>query len=631
MTKETRLGKYLLYEQLGRGGYGTVYRARDAVLNVERAVKVLHPALSSDPEFLGRFRSEAQLAARLEHAHIVPVYDLGEAEGSVFLAMKYMEGGSLKDLLARAGRLPFGRALEITRQVAAALEYAHQQPEQLIHRDVKPGNILFEKDPLAGTGGSARLTDFGFAKALLSTGSESLSASGAMIGTPAYMPPEIWMGQAASPATDVYALACVTYEMLTGESLFGGGETPPPLVMKRHFDPLVLPAAWPEGVPEGVSGVLEIALAKEPGERYAGAGEFARALEAVVRDQGAVVSDQLSVVSDQVSVGRDGQAMNSGEERNETPAPVGRTGSPSYPPEPKRRAWWPWVVGVGGLIVLAALALPGLIARPAATPTVAPPMTSIPAATAMPALGIGSTQVPAQDGWAMEYVPAGEFRMGSINSDTMADSDEKPQHTVTLDAYWIDQTEVTNGMYAKCVQAGACQPPSQSGSYTHPGYYDNPQYDNYPVIYVNWTDANAYCGWAGARLPTEAEWEKAARGTDGRIYPWGNGSPDPSLANFNMNVGDTSAVFSYASGASPYGALDMAGNVLEWVNDWYDANYYTNSPSSNPQGPASGQYRVLRGGSWNFSGNFVRASYRGWSSPTDSDNFVGFRCSRSLP
>lgn len=188
MTKETRLGKYLLLESLGRGGYGTVYRAHDTVLNVARAVKVLHPALVADPEFIKRFRREAQLAARLEHPHIVPVYDLGEEKGSVFLAMKFMEGGSLKDGLAKDGRLPFERAVEIACQIARALDYAHGQPERLVHRDVKPGNILFE------TGGSARLADFGFAKALQVAGSASLSASGSMIGTPAYMPPEIWMG-----------------------------------------------------------------------------------------------------------------------------------------------------------------------------------------------------------------------------------------------------------------------------------------------------------------------------------------------------------------------------------------------------------------------------------------------------
>jgi serine/threonine-protein kinase len=227
------------------------------------------------------------------------------------------------------------------------------------------------------------------------------------------------------------------------------------------------------------------------------------------------------------------------------------------------------------------------------------------------------------------YVPAGDFLMGSSDADGMAYANEKPQHTVTLAAFWMDQTFVTNGKYARCVQAKACNTPRSFSSNLHDHYYGYAQYDDFPVINVTWNDAQAYCQWAGRRLPTEAEWEKAARGTDGRLYPWGNDPPTTDLADFGGKYWDVVKTGSYLDDASPYGVLDMAGNAWQWVADWYAPDYYLHSPAANPSGPEAGQNRVLRGGSYHYSETGIRSAYRFSKVPTYFDSETSFRCAQS--
>lgn len=231
----------------------------------------------------------------------------------------------------------------------------------------------------------------------------------------------------------------------------------------------------------------------------------------------------------------------------------------------------------------------------------------------------GSIRHSTVDGAALIYVPAGEFQMGSSDSDPDADADERPQHRVFLDGYWIDRTEVTNAMYQKCVQDGKCSEPAHSRRYAQGAYADH------PAVGISWSQAVEYCSWAGRRLPTEAEWEKAARGVDGRLYPWGDAAPNAERLNFGHLVDDTAAAGSYPSGASPYGVLDMSGNVWEWVADGYDETYYSVSPYQNPPGGTSVNRRVLRGGSWNNQAHNVRAANRFWAFPGRND-MDGFRC-----
>lgn len=285
-------------------------------------------------------------------------------------------------------------------------------------------------------------------------------------------------------------------------------------------------------------------------------------------------------------------------------------------------------------------AQPTAINLPTAFPSNTPPVIN-PTAEVGSGGDAGSERVSSADGMPQAYIPEGTFRMGAMDEHSKAD--EEPDHNVTLKAYWIDKLEVTNAMYMLCVQADACEPPQRFNSETRDQYFNNAEFNNFPVVYVTSHQAELYCEWAGRRLPTEAEWERAARGDDFRIYPWGDDRPDSSRGNFNYFVGDVTSVGQFPAGASPFGVLDMAGNVAEWVSDYYDANYYAQGVTMNPSGPgARSQYfnRVVRGGS--FQDAFIdirvaaRASVRGSNINADdpySEDFlgtvspkIGFRC-----
>jgi len=241
---------------------------------------------------------------------------------------------------------------------------------------------------------------------------------------------------------------------------------------------------------------------------------------------------------------------------------------------------------------------------------------------------VPASQLPAEitgkDGAPMVLIPAGEFAMGSDKGD----DDEQPIHRVFIDSFYIDKFEVTNGRFAKFVEAVQIEPPW--------GFKDKETpvlHIDQPVRWVNWMDAMGYCLWVGKRLPTEAEWEKAARGTDGRIYPWGNDSPTPAHAVFGLKEGaDTvSAIGNRDKGKSPYGVHDMAGNLYEWTIDWYDEQFYSKNPAINPRGPAEGAAKVQRGGSYTNAPYRLRSTFRTKGDPTEHDPNVGFRCAQDVP
>ena len=255
----------------------------------------------------------------------------------------------------------------------------------------------------------------------------------------------------------------------------------------------------------------------------------------------------------------------------------------------------------------------------------------------------------------MVLIPAGAFTMGSDQETALSECEkyfsgcnrdewylnESPVHEVTLNDFYMDMYEVTNGQYQECVAAGNCTPPRRNSSATRSAYYDNPEFAEYPVIWVDWDQAQAYCEWRGARLPTEAEWEKAARGTDARLYPWGNtfesgegnfcdtNCKEPwANKNFDDGYADTSPVGSFTSGVSPYRLHDMGGNVNEWVADWYGADYYATSLLVNPHGPETGFRRSMRGGSFHTPAQGLRTTARPLSDT--SGDYIGFRCAVSV-
>ncbi len=270
------LGKYRLLEQLGRGGFATVHRALDTSLDREVALKILDPLLMRDQAWTNRFRREARAVARLSHPYIVTIFEVGEAEGRLFLAMQLIPGGSLEDRIAQHGALPWKEIPPIFAQVSDALDYAHGQG--VLHRDLKPSNILLGER-------GAMLSDFGFAR-LVGESSVSVSLSGGVVGTPNYIAPEVWENRPAGPYTDIYALGCVLYEIVAGKQLFTGDSVA--AVMRAHFRPLQLPTEWPAGVPVRLAEVLQAALAKEPGDRYAHAAEMLAELTALAEESLAV-------------------------------------------------------------------------------------------------------------------------------------------------------------------------------------------------------------------------------------------------------------------------------------------------------------------------------------------------------
>jgi serine/threonine-protein kinase len=630
------LGRYHLLEQLGEGGMAAVYKAFDTSLERTVAVKVILPGQQHSEKFLQRFRREAKALASLSHPNIVKVLDFGEQDGLPYLVMEFIPGGTLKPRLGSP--IPWQEAARLLSPVARALEYAHQQG--IIHRDVKPANILIDEH------GQPKLSDFGVAKVLEGEETLDLTGTGVGVGTPDYMAPEQGYARSVDKRADIYALGNVFYEMVTGRKPYRA-DTPMAVLLMKATEPLPRPSEFVPGLPEAVEYVLIKALARKPEDRYQNMGELAALLEGLA--QGRVpAAGKLSAKE---------------REAGRRSAPRGRTWA---------RSVWAWITGgIVGLLACIAVAI-GLVAlfKLPSSGLAVPTQTSIlpaapeaqPTGTPSPTPTVTQEYISPIDGMELMQVPAGEFLMGVTQSDqdylfgicSTCDRTsfyDAPQRNIYLDEYWIDRTEVTVAQFAQFVNATGYRTTAetQGWSWTFVPSINNftqtygrdwlhPQgvlisvdeYGQHPVVHVSWNDAAAYCAWAGRRMPTEAEWEKAARGEDGRLFPWGNGLPTAQLANINVANSGTMPVGSYPAGASPYGVQDMTGNVWEWTGGFWQENYYSVMPSENPPGPPTGTNYVFRGGSW---GTFLdtelvllSSAYRISNPAGYSNDLLGLRC-----
>jgi len=639
------LGRYYLLERLGEGGMAVVYKAYDTRLERDVAIKIIRSG-AFPPDALGevlkRFEREAKSLAKLSHPNIVKVYDYGEHEGSPYLVMEYLPGGTLKKILDKP--VPWQEAIRLILPVARGVAYAHQRG--VLHRDIKPANILITES------GDPMLSDFGIAKIFEGNQTTVLTGTGIAIGTPEYMAPEQWTGT-TSPQSDLYSLGIVLYEMLTGRKPYIA-DTPAAILLKQATEPLPNPRKFAEGVPEALGLVLVKALAREQGNRYKDLSVFINVLEdahvSMSVDPPKVQPDEethqvpsrkpVKPASTRISpqVGRETVHVTDEAATRNTEGPLSRSVASIKTRFPIRFSYKGIGLLIGGVIIvlMAWMGLPlfgkWLSTAPVSTELaknitiVAPSKTNVTSQTLTE--DVLPTTIPVvfnpqpdpsdyidSFGVPMRFVLDGYFTMGDNSGEN-----EQPIHQVRLDGFYIDKYEVTYAQYNSCVDAGGCKKLSNT---------NEAELVNHPVVNVDWFMARSYCSWRSGELPTEAQWEKAARGVVSRTYPWGE-EFDCSKANSNNCVGSTVDVGSYEDGMSPYGVYDMAGNVAEWVFDWFSVDYYSVSPKSNPLGPASpGLYvsRVIRGGNYTDL-DAIRTWHRNLAYPGYPLDLIGFRCAK---
>jgi serine/threonine-protein kinase len=612
--------KYRIEEKVGEGGMGRVYRATHIQMDHTVALKVLHPHLSSDQTAIERFRREARAAAYISHPNAVSVTDFGVTRdtGTAYLVMEFLEGIELRKKLKQQRHLDYKDAFLIVYQTCAALHAAHTKG--IVHRDLKPDNIWLIKSQEGID--RVKVLDFGIAKLMQQSDTGKLTQQGMIVGTPFYMSPEQCRGEELDARSDIYSLGVIMYEMLTGKVPFEA-PTPVGVVLKHANEPPRPPHQLRGDMPLSVEQVVLRALGKQREERQTNAIELAQEFESALYDAGI----DLNVL---------------GTSTPHTPFTLRRPSDISLRPDTiSQRANTAGVAGsvpptepFGGSTM--AEKSPALFDQPQEAISffdrlrdfaLDHKMIVIPLlAVLIVATGFGIWALvrgTSTNGGAgnvappgMILIPAGRFTMGN-NS---ASDAEKPEHEETVNAFYIDRQEVTVEEYYKLIREKNLVPPRAWSQAWKEGRFTAEE-AKLPVTGVSWFDASRYAQYVGKRLPTEVEWEYAARGADKRIYPWGN-EFDPQRAN----VGDPARKNIQPVGRSPldksaFDALDMAGNVSEWTDS--DFMRYPDLKT------LMGAGKIIRGGNFAQKRAAATTTARSAMAPDETRESVGFRCAVS--
>ena len=587
---------------LARGGMAEVYLGTHLNLDRPVAIKFLHSYIEEEPLLLERFRREAKVVAGLRHPNIVQIFDFDTTEGHPFIVMEYLKGPTLatylRHLHQKKKRIPPDQVARLLNEISGGLDYAHGQG--VVHRDIKPGNIILHSNsedmaldrPLTDDVESV-ITDFGLVRIM---NASSQTASGTVSGTPAYMSPEQARGDQTDHRTDIYSLGIVLYEMLAGRVPFEADSTLTVLHMQIHTTPPPIP-----GVASDVQAVIDRALQKNPEDRYQSSRElakdYARAIGVYAPPTAvpqAIPVPSPEVIETQLPPKPETKPELGAVTSEPAPTPIPQ---PKPTPKPSRNRLW---IGIGllALVCLAVVFVGGsrLLALLPDSPPPTEPVIPVATNTVVSNAPSETPNLPAAAG--MVQVAADTYEVGLSPAD---DYHVTPQ-SVSLEGFWIDQYQVTNGQYEQFMTATNAAPPM-----TWPGEPDH------PVIGVTWEQAFAYCQWTNKRLPNEAEWEAAGRGsgTPPQLYPWGNDITADGQA-LNLPDQNTYSVGSLSFNKSPLGVFDMVGNVWEWVGEPY---------VSSPEGQ-----KFLHGGRYGLPINDL--AYRLGVAPGDTRyvKYASFRC-----